>query len=435
VERPGKFLIVVLCALFATASVYAETDETDQGAAPGGGFGLGAAIGVATLDGISYTRIVMQPRFDFGDWGFEFDVNLEFDKNWELRPGEWDSWQAVLNKLKRFWVGEKGETFFLNLGSLRDVHVGHGTIMGGFANDLFYPDVRMVGIQLDIDFGAFGFESFVENFLDYDIVAGRVYFRPLHGGEGFFSRLEFGATLAADFDPANPVASGSDKYKYADAEGTNSQPAVYVYGVDVGLPLPDLGLFSWTLFFDYMKIGGKGTGIATGFYGKLVGILNWRLEFDRFGKQFMAPFFEEYYLAGRNTRYTALDGIVEAYNGWKLAIWRSFSIVGRDDLSVRLQYAADDNQDPWVLFELRMTPDLLFNKMHFTLTWTRKNIKSFADAFKIEGLDSVAGISFGYMIAPNVMLSVDYTRSFIMDEASGVLVGNESTVIQTQLRF
>lgn len=437
--RKTWVLCVTVLVLFV-GFIYADEPASESGEKPalestpetGAGFLFGAFIGATTIDGITYTQISLNPDLDFGSWGIGLDLNLEFDKNGKLRPGEWDSWQAILNKIRYVRVGHKGETFFFRLGALKDVTIGHGTIMEGFANTLYYPDVRMVGLQLDIDFGSFGFETFSENVLDLDMIATRFFIRPFGG---LLDRLHIGFTFAADFDTLNPVKTGKDKYEFEDNPASSS---ARVYGIDVGLPLPSLGILEWMVFFDYMQIIDKGNGFSAGLMGEMAFIFNWKLEFNRFAPGFIGPFFNQFYLADRATRYDSLDTITEPYNGWKFRIWRNFSIVKTDDLTLALQVSDTDGDDqkPMMVFDLHIDRKLLFDKVEFHLSYIKKDIDSFKKAFVIEGLDTIINWQIGYMIAENVMLSVNYTKTFMEDPNNpGHIKGQEATSVQTQLKF
>ncbi len=440
-------LCAMICIIFAgfasadelpaaTDGKAADTGEKPgvESAIPGAAAGLlfGAFIGAATIDGVTYTQVTLNPDLDLGGWGIGLDINLEFDKDGKLRPGEWDSWQAILNKIRYIRVGQKGETFFFRLGALKDVTIGHGTIMEGFANTLYYPDVRMPGLQLDIDFGEFGFETFTENALDVDIVATRFFVRPLGG---LFKKLHIGVTFAADFDTLNPVKTGKDKYEFEDNPASR---VVRVYGIDAGLPLPSLGVLEWMWFADYVQIVDKGNGFSTGLIGEMAFIFNWKLEFNRFAPGFAGPFFDYFYMADRGTKYAALDQITDPYNGWKFRIWRNFSIMKTDDLTLALQVSDTDGDDqkPMLVFDLHVDRKLLFDKVEFHLTYTKKDIDSFKKAFTIEGLDTIINWQIGYMIAENVMISVNYTKTFMEDpENPGQIKGQEATSVQTQLKF
>lgn len=443
--------LVVLGLMMLVAPAFAQdttaTDTTTQSgssssAAPGSSssntaaspFSMGAVVGATTIDGVTYTQIRINPNLDFDNFGIGLDVNLEFDADGNIRDGEWETWQAIVSKIRYLRFGKKGGPFYFKIGNLDNVTIGHGTIMDGFSNSIFYPDMRLMGAQLNIDLGFAGFESFTDNFLDLDILAGRVFFRPLiKSGIPILKNLHVGASYAVDRDIHNIMKSGNDKYDFTD-NSTNEQ-SVAVYGFDIGVPLPSLGILTWTAFFDYMQIKDKGSGWSTGLYGKLLLLFNWKLQYNRFGEKFTSPFFDYYYLSERSTRYSSLDSITDAYNGWQLAIWRTFKINGVDALTLKLEYEDSTEVDPMYRFVAYVDRSLLFNKMEVMFDYTKKNVSSFKDAFTIEDLDSIISMTVGYMIADNVMLSVNYTKTFIMDETTGSLTGQESTTIQTELRF
>ncbi len=401
----------------------------------GSAFTLNLVLAAATIDGETFTQIIMKPEINLKKFGMGFDLNFEMDADGNIREGEWDSWQAVVNKIRYLRLGELGSKFFFKVGNINSVSIGHGTIMGGFSNNIFFPDIRMLGIRLNLDFGLFGFESFVDNFLDYDIFAGRVYIKPLRKSRiPIFKRIAIGFSAAIDLDNQNPLVTGKNKYEYADDD--TSQSDLYIYGVDIDLPLPSLGVLTWTFFADYVTINNKGAGMTTGFAGKLIWLFDWKLEYMRYGKKFVGPFFDQLYLLDRKDKYTELDLITEAYNGWQLTIWKNFSLTAPNDLTVSLQYKAEENNDPSMHFTLHVDRKLLFNKVEFDLDYTRTEISSFAKVFKIEDLNAIITLKLGYMIAENLMMSVTHIRSFKDDgTGTGTLEAMNSTSIETEIKF
>lgn len=429
--------IVILACVSPLAAAEGDKNSNDadkQEAGKGGPFGFAGAIGAAAINDITYTQILLQPDLDFGSWGISLDVNLEFDKDGNPRPGEWDSWQAWLNKVNAFWIGSKGETFYLRLGTLENARLGHATIVNDFANNTFYPEIRMTGAQLDIDFGVFGFESMVENVLDYDILAGRIYFRPLRS-TALFKELHIGATYAVDFDNKNPVTSGDNKYDYGDAEA--SLTAIGVYGADIGLPLPSLGILEWMIFADYVEIQNRGHGITYGLEGQLLGIFDWRFEYNDFSSEYAPGYFDSFYLAERSVKYDALMSITEGYKGYRFYLGRNFSIKAPDDLSIGLELSGAEGEHADMIAWVKAKPELLFDKIDFVFEYTKKDIEDLNEAFTPRDLDTMMKFRFGYMIADNVLLSLEMTKSFVVDTSGTVdqIVGQNSTTIQTQLRF
>jgi len=439
-KKTGMVLLTLLVAgSLVAAEEGSDSSASDSSSRPSSSpFSFGAVVGATTINDVTYTQIVLNPDFDFGKFGFALDINLEFDNEGKIRAGEWDSWQAVVNKIRYLRFGSKGEKFFFKIGNLNDVTIGHGTIMNGFSNSIYYPDVRMLGIQLDIDFKWFGFESFTENFLDYDILAGRLYVRPLlKTGIPIFKNLAIGFTFARDFDNLNPYSNptnAKDKYKYSDDRESSND--IFVYGVDLAVPLPDLGILSWTWFADYVKINKKGAGFTTGIMGKLIRFLNLRFEYNRYGKEYTGNYFDYFYMAERASKYSSLTNYTDPYNGWKLAIWKHFKIKDPNDLTILLEVEDQDADGvkPQMTFQLHVDRKLLFNKLEFDLVYVKKNISTFRGAFVIEDVDTIITMKTGYMIAENVMLSVTYVKSFAHDEEDK-LVGQESTLVQTELKF
>lgn len=439
-----KWSVALLVLALAVPALAAETNlapNTSTNSSSGSGFMFGSTIGAVTIDGKTYTQIIMKPDLKFDKFGIGLDLNFEFDENGKIREGEWKGWQAIVNKIRYLQYGDKGEKVFVKLGNIDYATIGHGTILDGFSNALYYPDIRLLGWALDLDFGFLGFESFVPNILHPDFFAGRLYVRPLQGtGIPILSGLEVGATWAKDFKNQNVVTNGPSKYEFLDADHNHH---FAVYGFDLGMPilrLP-LGVFTMDAFADWAQIEGQGSGTSIGVQGKIAWLFNYRAQLDRFSAGYRSPMFDYFYLANRADtadpkfpgRYQGLAGVTNAYNGWKATIWRSFSIMNKDDLTLMLQYMANDTDRPSATFRAHIDRKLLFNKVEFDLLYIKKEITSFKNAITIEDENSIVNWKIGYMIAENVMLTVLYTKTFAMKD--GVLVGQESTAVQTELKF
>jgi len=443
--RRISVLVLGLCCAFSVFAYAQELDEETSGSggvevpdnsaegSPGGTqFGLGALVGAATMGGITYTQVILTPDLDFGIFGIGLRLNLEFDKDGKFRPGEWDSVQAILSKIDYLRVGHKGDTFYLRFGSLKNATLGHGTIVDRFDNTLYMPDVRLMGFQLDIDFGAVGFETFTSNAFLFDILAARLFFRPF---TGLFDKLHIGATYAGDLNTKNMIKTGEGKYEFSNTDGGES---VHIIGVDLGLPLPDLGILSWLLYADYSWIVDQGSGFAAGIAGDIAFIFNWKFEFNHNRAHYISSYFDFLYLINRGDKYESLAEINDPYSGWLFRIWKDFSIVAANDLTVSLQIkdSFGDELKPMLSFDLHLDRKLLFDRVEFDLNYTKNNIESFKDVFKIEDIDSFFNVSLGYMVADNVMIALVYSKTFMEDpETPGALKSQSSTMVQTRLVF
>ncbi|MDR2734373.1 MAG: hypothetical protein LBC99_06990 [Spirochaetota bacterium] len=426
----------------ADSAAQTKGDGSSAGGTKGSPFGLGALIGAATFDGDTFTQIVLSPDLDLGIFGIGLDLNLEFSSDGKIREGEWDSWQAILSKISYLRVGHKGEKFYMRFGSLRSASLGHGTIIDRFDNTVFMPDVRLLGLQLDADFGAVGFETFTSNIFSFDMFAGRVYVRPF---SGLFRNLHVGFTYAGDFDTKNLVTSGKDKYKFS-RSGDEDSKKVSILGADLGLPLPSLGILTWLLYADFAQILDQGNGFAAGLTGEVAFILNWKLEFTRNSANYISSYFDSLYLIQRDTKFQSLADITDPYSGWLFRVWQDFSIIGKNDLTVSLQIrdSFQDDLKPILSFDLHLDRKLLFDRVEIDLNYTKANIEKFGNIFQIEGLDTFVTLSFGYMIAENVMIAIIYTKTFIENEAydptdstskESPYKGQDAIMVQTQLKF
>jgi hypothetical protein len=451
--RFGVLVLALLCAF----SVFTYAQNAEERAAGGEeratalsdgkesirrdsrGFRFDTVIGAANMSHSSgtnttYTQLIFSPELEIGIFGIGFDINLEFDAERNLREGEWDSWRAILSKISYFRINEKGDPFYLRAGSLRKASLGHGTIVERFDNTLYMPEVRLMGLQLDMDFDVVGFEIFTSNAFLFDIFAGRAYVRPF---SGLLERFYIGTTFAADFDTRDyRIQAGGDKYNFNRVDG--DKESVHILGLDVGLPLPSLGILTWLLYADFTTILDAGHGFATGFMGDFAFIFNWKLEFTRSSAHYIPSYFDSLYLINRSTRFEDLENITESYSGWLFRIWQDFSIIGKNDLTVSLQIrdSFNDTQKPMMSFDLYVDRQLIFDRVEFNLNYTKSEIDSFGSAFKIRGLDTFITMSVGYMIAENVMISIIYQKTFIDDPAEpGTLKGQETTMVQTQLKF
>ncbi len=421
-----------------------EQQQAEEEQKSGANFGMGLAFGSATIDKKSYFQIRLQPDLSLGKFGIGLDINLEFDDKGKIRKSEWNSWQAVLSKIMYIRYGFKGDRpVYAKIGSINDFVLGHGFILYYYSNMMFYPQIRKLGIAFDLDLGQFGFESMVDNVYDFDLVGGRLFFRPLWNSGGFFKDLEFGATAVADLDPLNPAPDPEKPYDFTDSPDSKT---VLVWGVDAGFPVVNLkSVFDLTLYADFAQISGRGSGEAFGFYGSVISIIGYRFEVRYFGKEFIAPFFDNYYDAQRNvqvssnliiSKYDSLTNYTDGYAGWLFTAGTSL-FDGKFTASLQVDDSFSDDILPHLVFRAEATRELL-KKFRVALTFDRKNIESFADAFKLEDEDSISTLEIGYMVSENLEITVTYRKTFRSEtdeNGNERVVASESTFVSTKLVF
>jgi len=338
--------IVTLCILVALLAPVALTAQ----AGPGAGVmawlhdNMGMEMGSVTIDGIGYSKVVLSPEVKMGrlKLGLYLPVIYKDDlfnpSTWYAPGGnnEWnfgaDYWgtntmAALLDvaadlilKIKYIEFGQPlDDPFFVKVGSLHGLNIGHGLIMRDYRNDSDFPSVRRTGLNFGLDFGAVGFEALANDLPIPDIVGTRLYVRPIKG-----SRLAFGISGVADLAAGRDLAGSSwdvvsDKFVFI---GT---------GVDLDFPIIKANeILSLRAFADaaitvpYMKAGftspnagatetiqqgiqtdlvwasgPKNWGAAAGFIGNVL-FIDYRLEYRYFTGIFRPSFFDATYERARS---------------------------------------------------------------------------------------------------------------------------------------
>lgn len=299
--------------------------------------GLSAGFGVQSFndgpDGeeVSYQKIGLTPELALGNWALAFDVSLhikpEGENPFTVRKADWvpedssgASWlQLYLSKFVYVRYGQKGDDLFFKLGSLNRSSLGTGLIMDGYSNMLFLPDQRLLGgeFQLDgrlLDFPYLGVEAMAGNLAAWDVMAMRLYSRPLYTLDlGLFRALEIGLTLAGD---ANPDQHG----KYFAPVPYDVEP-VFMYGLDAIQPLLSNNLVSLAAYVSMAAQPGSGdnsdtaTGAILGVGGRLIKIVPYRLQLRMMGDNFIPSYFDRTYDVYRAEKYAVVSGNAPGYEG------------------------------------------------------------------------------------------------------------------------
>ncbi len=195
-----------------------------------------------------------------------------------FREEDWDEpsdWTRVLRYVS--W-GQPNDDIYARLGVLAGTTLGHGTIVDRYYN-VIDADHYQTGVQLHLDFGVAGGQTFLDNLLDPEILALRGYVRPFRIVDGMSKALQniyVGTTLAIDFAAPNRVEGDSNHF---DSEG-KAKPVLdddgviqattntlFLWGLDIGWALQPI---EWWAITPYMDINVLG---ATGGAGFHLGIL------------------------------------------------------------------------------------------------------------------------------------------------------------------
>lgn len=296
---------------------------------------LGFQIGTITIDGDTWSKAVIMPQFDFGKLKlglylpFVYKDDL-FDRNQWYTPEGNDEWSfgadqdwegEPLVALQDFMVdlslkiqylqwGEQRDPFYLKLGNLHNMTIGHGTIMKNFANDLDFPAVRRVGINMGIDGEKSGFEAVVNDIARPEIFGGRFYVRPI-------GKFALGVTSIVDIDPlsqadsTDPTLTAIDSMSFYSL-GADMELPIFENDVISIIPFADVaamvpekdGSFQWEMLYDNgadsFGQSFRNYGFTTGFFGNVL-FIDYNLEFRYYDGIFRPNFFGTNYERIRGT--------------------------------------------------------------------------------------------------------------------------------------
>lgn len=347
--------LIALIALLTPAATFAQGANGGPGEAVMKWLreNMGMEMGSVTIDGTSYSKVVIQPEVRIGrlKMGFYLPVIYSddlFDPTSWYQPGgnnEWDfgtqywgsnTFEAIKDtaadiilKIKYIEYGQPLEDpFFVKVGNLHDLTIGHGLIMRDYRNDTDFPSVRRIGVNTGYDFGAVGFEALANDLPAAELVGARVYFRPIKK-----FKLAIGLSGVADLAAAKDLANTTD---YAPAFDN----FIFVSpGLDLDLPIIKSNeVLSLRAFADaaltvpYVKEGfaspngnvGKGFqtnlvwnggspknwGAAAGLMGNVL-FIDWRMEYRYFTGIFRPSFYDSTYERNRSRYVTDYIGYLD----------------------------------------------------------------------------------------------------------------------------
>ena len=272
-------LIIFIVAFSAALSAQFNEPRANE-AIIGGGFG------VTWIDNQPFYSFRFFPEIGFANFGVGLDLNLQISPEGKLRKENFNEFSDYLSIIRYVRYGQKRDPVYARLGALDYATLGHGTIMYLYNNSPSF-DARKTGLEFDVDFSQFGFESIYSNFGQAGIIGIRGYVRPLKfttaGSIPVIGGIELGATFAGDFNENAGVVSGSylqqeDKFKVTDDKGS-----LDIIGFDIGLPVLRASVLNLDLYYDVNKIINFGSGSALGaifdFHG--LGLVDVRAKFER----------------------------------------------------------------------------------------------------------------------------------------------------------
>jgi len=199
---------------------------------------------------------------------------------------------------------------YVRVGQLDYSMLGHGSIIYNYRNGASY-DMRRTGIELDMNFEKYGFESMYSDLTGRGLFGLRGYAKPLKftslAKVPVINNFEVGATYARDLN------------EYANYTRYDSSSSLSIYGFDFGLPIISYSNLKSTIYYDFGQIAhyghGSTIGINLNFSG--LGILNVRgkYEYRMNGANYIPAYFNALY---EHDRFNSVTRLSKADTLWQV---------------------------------------------------------------------------------------------------------------------
>ncbi len=431
----------------------------------------------ATPEYLTWQSVDLQPDIAIGQFGLGLDLTLNFTftggengDEFQIREEDWlptadrTFLEIYLPKFRYIRWDQKGAPLFVQLGTIDNGTLGNGFIMGNYSNAQFLPDRRIFGLSFDLDgrlfqFPYVGFESFVANLAQFDVMGGRLFVRPIAWADiPIIQNFELGGTFVVDTqpflhaqkDPESPYWLGLDA-PTAVPENAN----VLIWGLDFQQPIITADFFSLSAFGDIVSQtatldelpdptvpptdpGAVSTGGMIGFGGRILGVINYGGQVRIMGEDFMPVYFDSAYDLFRVRKYQIYSGEVEGppeFAGYFATLGFSFledAIRFNVSLSGPFDTAADDPGSSFKNPRLRgefVLEEGILGGLSFEASYDKQNITDLADL--IDPTDAVIGARINYRTGPAVIslvYDVKYDPYTNGDEPWIITSGLESSI-------
>lgn len=186
-----------------------------------------------------------------------------------IRREDWDEISDFARLLAFFQVGHPGERYFLRIGELPGVTLGHGTIINRYFNSIDI-DHYQGGVYAYLDPGIIGGELLLDNVFDPDIFAARVFLRPMNPLKSLpyaLRKLKIAVSAGGDFQAPLEVLEAQDGELLVDSNFSpqiSKSAAMPFFGLDLEVPLVSRPHADFVPYVDLNSIDAKGAGVHIG---------------------------------------------------------------------------------------------------------------------------------------------------------------------------
>jgi hypothetical protein len=307
--RSYKIFTITLLIIMMSFSVKAQLSNAAASMMGKNGGTIPMGIGATFIDGAAYYLVNIAPEVAFGQLGIGLDLNLRFNTQGQLRPGDYTKFEDYLRIIRYVRWAQKGDPMYVRVGQLDYSMLGHGSIIYNYRNGASY-DLRRTGIELDMNFEKYGFESMYSDLTGRGLLGVRGYAKPLKftslAKVPVINNFEAGITYTRDL---NQYADYSHQDTYTRID--SSRAGLTIFGFDFGLPILSYSSLKSTIYYDFGQIAhyghGSTIGINLNFSG--LGILNVRskYEYRMNGANYISAYFNALYEHDRFNSVTRLS--------------------------------------------------------------------------------------------------------------------------------
>jgi len=405
-------------------------------------------MGITVFDDEVYYNLYLAPELVFGKLGIGFDVNLRIGTDGTLRKEDWDDdFSSYLRLIRYVRYSNKFDSLYVRVGQLDATRIGHGSLMYMYRNNGSY-DTRKIGLEFDMDFAKWGFESMVSDLASFHLIGLRGYVRPLLETDiPIIQHLEVGASFVSDFrDNTNLVATTQSLRPTYSENGqiafnsslASKESSLMAWSMDLGLPIVRLRILDVDGYMDFAKIIDYGSGGLIGVSASLKNIssvvsFSARLEHRVVGDQFQFAYFDALYEQDRfetiatvndtnyvRTRANELSNYSSPGPGIygdlgatilnSIRLWGSYQRLYKTERSGQLHLSAGLKE---------LIPQVLLKADYY-----KRDIGSETEVFTLDDR-SLAVIEFGYYPQPYMLLSMIYQWTYLPVRDGDEVIGYE----------
>lgn len=222
------------------------------------------------------------------------------------RRTEYDQASEFFSLLRRVEYGRLDGPWYMRLGGLSDVRLGHGTLLDHFQSNYRYDDRRW-GLHAKLQSPVTGGELLLDDILEPSIVAVRLFTTPWARSDGAGRAFGFGISMVGDFFAPEQLALdangtiGFDDKRHPEIERTGTAA---MFGIDVEAQVVDTDRTRMTLYSDINFLfpktsAGWHTGAQIAWQSGEKSLFEIRGEFILRAKGYIPGYFDRAYQISR----------------------------------------------------------------------------------------------------------------------------------------